>query len=236
LNNAEVEASFAASGLELVGDYKRSTIPVRVRCTICERESDVRLTNVRAKGSACSWCRYEANARRYRLKDDDIVARAALLRIKLLEPFVKTKAPIKVECLECGYQSVRKLAWNKPNKGCARCGHRPFDFTAPSFLYLLKHADLRALKIGVTNVDTNRLRDHKREGWRVVAQLFCSGEDAYEAEQAILRWWREELGAEAFLAAGDMPQGGWSETVSMGVVDVDDTVGLMKVLLTGSAL
>jgi hypothetical protein len=109
-------------------------------------------------------------------------------------------------------------------------------FHRPSFLYLLEHPDLRALKIGVTNVDTNRLRDHKREGWRVVAQLHCSGEDAYEAEQAILRWWREELGEEAFLVAGDMPQGGWSETVSMGAVEVDDTVGMMKALLRASSL
>ena len=91
-----------------------------------------------------------------------------------------------------------------------------------------RHGRPRGSGWRITNVETNRLRDHKREGWRVLAQLPCSGEDAYEAEQAILRWWREELGEEAFLAAGDMPQGAWSETVSMGAVEADDTVGLMK--------
>ena len=236
LTHTEVRAAFAASGLELLGEYRRSTIPVLVRCKECGRESQVRLTNVRSKGSGCSWCRYDELARRYRLEDDDVDSRSALLRVRLLEPFVSTSEPIKVECVECGYQSVRRLNWNKPNKGCVRCGHRPFDFTAPSLLYLLKHSDLGALKIGVTNVGTNRLLDHEREGWQVVVQLPCTGEDAYEAEQAVLRWWREELGEEAYLSAKDVPQGGWSETVSTRGVEVEDTVALMKVVLATTAL
>ena len=41
-----------------------------------------------------------------------------------------------------------------------------------------------------------------------------SGDDAYAIEQAVIGWWRDQLGAPAHYTRSEMPQFGYSETVS----------------------
>jgi hypothetical protein len=44
---------------------------------------------------------------------------------------------------------------------CASYGFKPGE---PAVVYLFRHDDLRALKIGITNQTTNRLSQHERNG------------------------------------------------------------------------
>jgi len=40
----------------------------------------------------------------------------------------------------------------------------------------------------------------------------------------VLRWWRRGLGLPPYLKREQMPQGGWTETVAVGAVDLAATV------------
>ncbi|MFD4863671.1 hypothetical protein [Streptomyces atratus] len=43
------------------------------------------------------------------------------------------------------------------------------------------------MKIGITNVGTKRLAEHRRDGWSIAkTQYFAFGSDAYDVEQAVL--------------------------------------------------
>ena len=55
-----------------------------------------------------------------------------------------------------------------------------------------------------------------------------SGEAAYLVEQAVLTWWRKDLGLPAYLPRADMPYGGETETVSSALVDVTAVLAYMR--------
>jgi hypothetical protein len=118
LPSAAVLESLADAEMELIGEYVGARIPVLVRCRVCGAESSVRLANVRNKGSRCRACADRDLSRLFRLSDADVAARAAVAGIELMEPFTATHERILVRCLNCGYESRRKLAWSKPPKGC----------------------------------------------------------------------------------------------------------------------
>ena len=93
-------------------------------------------------------------------------------------------------------------------------------------MYLLTHSQFFAVKVGVTTSKsrTNRVDQHLKFGWQLVEQWpLAVGNDARDVEQAMLSWWRKDLGACAAVAKTDMPQGGWSETASLLWVDVAET-------------
>ena len=225
---AAVTASLAAVGYELVGEYVGARLPLAVRCLACSTEANVRLTSVRSKGSGCSACRYRVLAARYSLSDDEVQSRAVLAKVELLGPFTGTKDKVKTRCLGCGYVSMRTVQWSKPSGTCVRCGARPYDFTAPSVVYLLVHELLGALKIGVSNDGTNRLQDHRRQGWEIIEKHRMTGEQAYLVERAVLAWWRVDLGLPPYLSRAEMPQRGETETVSADALDVPTVLAFMR--------
>jgi hypothetical protein len=71
----------------------------------------------------------------------------------------------------------------------------------------------------------DRVRQHRKYGWELVRRWdFDLGADAREVEQAVLRWWRDDLGVSDAVPKADMPQGGSTETASLLWVDVDETI------------
>lgn len=46
--------------------------------------------------------------------------------------------------------------------------------------------------------------------------------DAYRVEQAVLRWWREDLALPVHLTADEVPQKGHTETVSADALSLPD--------------
>lgn len=64
---------------------------------------------------------------------------------------------------------------------------------------------------------------HRKHGWAVYRERrFELAIDAFKVEQAIIRWWRTELYQPVYLTADDMPQGGWTETVSADALSLPD--------------
>lgn len=93
-----------------------------------------------------------------------------------------------------------------------------------ALVYLVTHADLGAAKIGVSDAPGSRIAEHRRAGWQLIAAFQVTAKAAIAIEAEVLRWWRRELGLPSYLSRGQMPQGGWTETVAAGSIDLPATV------------
>lgn len=102
-----------------------------------------------------------------------------------------------------------------------RPGYRPDE---AALVYLVTHDAYGAAKVGVTDASGSRLAQHRREGWQILAVFQVTAKAAIAIETDILRWWRGELGLPSYLRRNQMPQGGWTETVAAGSVDLAATV------------
>lgn len=89
--------------------------------------------------------------------------------------------------------------------------HGGFKPGKPGHLYFLAHTGYRALKVGITNVDTDRLASFQLAGWEVRhLEIFPHGADAAEVERLIMRWWGRELGLAPWCTPDQMARtGGW---------------------------
>ena len=101
---------------------------------------------------------------------------------------------------------------------------RQLEADAPALVYLVIHTALGAAKIGVTDAAGSRIAQHRRAGWQLLAAFQVSAEMACAIEDDVLRCWRHELGLPSYLRRDQMPQGGWTETVAAGRVDLAATV------------
>ena len=81
-----------------------------------------------------------------------------------------------------------------------------------------------AAKVGIADTSGLRLAQHRREGWQILAVFRVSAKSAAAIETDVLKWWRGALGLPSYLTRGHMPQGGWTETVAAGRVDLAATV------------
>ncbi|MGY5036047.1 hypothetical protein [Prescottella equi] len=98
-------------------------------------------------------------------------------------------------------------------QGCGICRycHSAFPYAGPATLYLV--ADRDAVKIGCAKRGGRRIDDHRRLGWQLAWSLDVpTGDNAYNLEQAVIAWWRDELGLSPAYTRDDMPQYGATET------------------------
>jgi len=93
-----------------------------------------------------------------------------------------------------------------------------------ALVYLIIHAKLAAAKVGIADTSGLRLAQHRRKGWQILAVFQVSAQSAAAIETDVLKWWRGALGLPSYLTRGHMPQGGWTETVPAGRIDLAATV------------
>jgi hypothetical protein len=85
-------------------------------------------------------------------------------------------------------------------------------------------------------VRVERLRQHRRWGWRACWTVdLPTGDDAWNAEQGVIRWWRGVLRAPAAYTTKDMPQLGATETVPCSAVGEDDIRAFVASILGQAA-
>ncbi|MFJ6140589.1 hypothetical protein [Kitasatospora sp. NPDC092286] len=87
---------------------------------------------------------------------------------------------------------------------------------AGAVLYIAECDELDALKVGVTSraSRTSRIQRHAQHGWHTMAEIsFKDGRQAFVAEQAVLAFLRA-CGARETLRQDQLPQGGYTETIS----------------------
>jgi hypothetical protein len=96
-------------------------------------------------------------------------------------------------------------------------------------LYLIEQSELRAAKIGIAESNSDRIDVHIRRGWNVIqVWQFSTGELAGKAESAVLAYFRNELELPPFLGPTDMPQGGYTETVSSSGLNINQIETIVK--------
>ncbi len=184
----------------------------------CGKTISPRYKAVRSGLAGCKYC--SGN----KVDEEDAILLFLSKGLKPIEPFTYTNNPWKSIHLECNREvSPRYADVAHNNGGCKFCATKGFDLTTPADLYLITNALLGAHKVGISGATTRRLQVHKKEGWDVWrTHRFDSGDLAYEVEQEVLSWFREELGLPAYLSSEDMPQGGWTETVEADEIELNE--------------
>lgn len=192
----------------------------------CGKTISPRYKAVKSGLAGCKYC--SGN----KVDEEDAIALFLSKGLKPIEPFEYTHNPWKSIHLACGREVLPRYADVAHNNGgCKYCATKGFDLTKPADLYLITNERLGAHKVGIAGATTRRLEVHKREGWSVWKTVrFDTGDIAYELEQELISWLREELELPAYLSSEVMPQGGWTETVEADEIELDEIWRKVKLL------
>ena len=227
----EAVAIMVEQQFEPLLSYPGSHEAWKCRCMVCGDVVTPSFGSVlaaRAKGQrGCRNCATKEVADRKRTPADQAEAAMRAVGLEPLDPFVNAGSPWRCTCSSCGNVVSPTLgSITAGQRGCSHCSKHGFDFIAPGAVYLIEHDAFDALKIGITSATTvRRLKQHTSRGWRLVARWdFDLGRDAYELEQAVLDWWRNDLDAPEGVGRDDMAQYGSTETASRIFVSADETV------------
>jgi hypothetical protein len=220
-NRVDAEAAVAlmqSAGLEPLAAYPGRNAPWPCRCLRCGKTVSPRYGAVKA-GSGCRYCNDTAIKR---------MAAVALMRSAQLEPLVPYPGSVAkwhCRCLKCNrvvspcYSTIQR-----GSGGCRWCRNSGFKAAENAVVYLITHIDLGAAKIGITDSSGSRLKKHNTRGWQALCTVNVPGQQALLIEDEILNWWRGELALPVYLGRQDMPQGGWTETVSADEIDLAVTM------------
>jgi hypothetical protein len=88
---------------------------------------------------------------------------------------------------QCSCGTVTKICVSNFKQGsrCRICNPGGFDCDKPAYLYLIARPN--QFKIGIYNIESNRITEHKRNGWDLLEQRYYEiGREAYAEEQRIL--------------------------------------------------
>lgn len=100
------------------------------------------------------------------------------------------------------------------------------DPEAPATLYLIRHAQMAALKIGVTA--GGRVDQFGADGWDLVREWrFMYGYDAMEIEERVLDRWRNVLSMGAAVKSREM-RDGYSETARYSPTNAADVIDFVS--------
>ncbi|WP_156697945.1 hypothetical protein [Nocardioides sp. Leaf285] len=123
----------------------------------------------------------------------------------------------------CGGIVSPTLGNVRAGRGICRYCNSAFPFASEADLYLI--GDGSALKIGIAAPGSDRLPAHRRRGWQHLWSIrLATGDDAYNLEQAVLSWWRDELFLPPYYSTSEMPQQGATETVAATKMTPDEVL------------
>lgn len=212
LEEAEVVAVMRQAGLEPLDPYPGVDAPWRCRHEPCGREVSPRYFNVKRGQGGCATCAAAAASARLLMPEPDARAIMATAGLEPVEPYPGSGRPWKSRHT-CGKIAYPTLSNVRAGKGICRYCYSAFPYDGPAMVYLV--ADHHALKIGCAARHGDRVATHLRYGWTHAWSIdLTTGDEAYNVEQAILDWWRNDLGIPATYAPSQMPQEGFTETAS----------------------
>ena len=200
------------------------------RCGAEGHEWESSLAN-RSRGNGCPGCSGRAVVR----GKNDLASQAPQL---LLEWDAKKNltAPHQVNfksankywwiCRSCDYSWPAACCARVKGTGCPRCSKHGFPAAISAVVYLVRHDELQAYKIGVSGVGALRLQLLAARGWKaVLVEKFKTGVDARTVERSIRHWWRHDLDIPVWLGKEEMGSiAGYTETAN-----VDDITELLLV-------
>ena len=214
----EAIALMKSKGLEPLEPYSKADKPWLCRCMRCMKEVSPSYSSIGQGQRGCVYCGGK------KVDPADAVVLFLENDLRPLEPYSSTETKWKSECLKCGkivFPSHHMVS--QRGGGCKYCASNGMDFTLPAFIYLISNSKLEAHKVGISGeyAKEDRLRDHAKQGWLLYRKkTFVTADLALEVEQNVLRWLKNERGLHPFLSPKEMPQRGWTETVSANEIDL----------------
>ncbi len=185
ISQDEWDKRAASKELEWLAPVGNTATKTPTRCRSCGHEWDVAPGSIQG-GTGCPSC-----AGTMPLSQEEWDKRAARQGLEWLAPVPNNSTKTPIKCLSCGHK--RDVAPSSINSGtgCPACGAgggiKP---DKPSRIYLIV-LNGEYLKIGIYNTGTNRIENHKRNGWDVVQQWdVATGTVAREIELRTIRYWQ----------------------------------------------
>lgn len=117
--------------------------------------------------------------------------------------------------------NVRSSSASRKPTGCPTCSVSGFKPEEPAIIYFIENQNLKAFKVGITNIGTQRLKSWLSRGWELIEAFeFDLGAEAKYVETRFHFWRRGILKAEDYLTSKDVGRlGGWTETFSRDSVE-----------------
>jgi len=202
------------NGLNPIVKFPGANKPWKCVCQLCKKTVTPQYGKV-ATGevTGCAYCSKK------RIDEKDAIEIMVKSNLTPLESYKTVHTPWKSRCNKCQQIVTPHLASIQRGSGCKFCAPYGLDLDAPATLYLIEQPELRAAKIGIAESTSDRIDVHIRYGWKVLkVWQFKTGDLAGRAENAVLEYFRNELKLPPFLRPADMPQGGYTETVSISAV------------------
>ena len=216
---AEATALLESRGVKALLPFPGVDVGWLSECNECGKQVTPRLSNVMLGRRPCKYCSgKEVDA----ADAEDAMRRSGFVP---LEPYPGAVERWRCRCEKCDRESTPRLvSVRRLGTGCRYCADYGIDWAAPTIVYLMIHPSLAAQKVGIAKTNRARIRSHKSRGWELIGEVTMpSGDAAFEVEQAVLKWWRVDLGLPPYLSAAEMPKGGSTETLGLDTVDAHTT-------------
>lgn len=190
--------------------FAGASTAIAMQCGRCGAVSNVKPQLLLGSKGYCNRCKPTAEWSADKAKQ--LMAAAGM---KPLEPYVNMTTPWRAVCLTCGTEGSPQLGNIAAGQGgCKVCGNYGFDINKPTTLYVLLNRELGAVKVGITNTGSTRLRALKGVGF-VQGKLyeFDEGSEPLRIETLLLRHFKKDLGLKQALKQSQMRGvGGATET------------------------
>lgn len=210
--------------------YPGSGTPWKCCCLKCGSIITPTYNKIQQGRKACKYCSKRA------VHPGSAIQAMLNAQAKPLESYPGDKIPWQCLCLTCGSAITPSHHNVKSGQGaCKYCiWGKPED---PALVYLTYHSGHRAIKIGISKSNGNRLFRHTKRGWNTLNtwQDDVTVDIAFAVEAKVLDAWRT-AGIPAAVSRGAMPQGGYTETAPMDLVDLAQTRRLITRTINAMAL
>ena len=174
-------------------------------------------SNIKRGQGGCLRCAARAASLRLRMPDEQAIAVFTSAGLTPLEGYPGSSKPWVARHL-CGREVSPTLSNVRTGRGICRYCNSAFPYAGEADLYLV--TDGFALKIGIAAPGSVRIATHRRWGWQHLWSVrVATGDLAYNLEQSVIAWWRDDLGLPAAYPASAMPQEGATETAEAAAVE-----------------
>ena len=226
------ELVLEALNLNPLEDFPGATKRWRMRCRRCGDEASPTWAQVSSQGvRACPTCRLESRAWR-RVPEAEAVSELRAAGFEPLAAYPGANARWRALCMDCSAEVSPSLTGVRAGHGCSNCSVGGIRLDEPAVIYLLEHLNFRAAKVGIAKGNgAHRLKQHAKNGWTTLRVWGVpEGRVAYAAEGRVLSLLRLFALGPA-VSADDMPQHGYTETVSIDDISPQDLAELILLAL-----